>query len=654
MGSTATNPGADSQAMFEPLDDSCFDDVPSAYGSAEGAPERLRALADEDPHVAYEALYWIQADYFHQDLFDEATPLVVPYLLEVVQAPLPVQSDVLELLGRMLRGGTYAADDLAPYVPRADARHRDELGSSVAPDTHETRTRQAIEAGEPVLAALLDAPDPEVRGMAMWTYAAFGPPARARIEARLAIEPDARVRICARLALSTLGATPIPIDREDDADGIAEADVVAVLEASVPIDEATERAFLRLLDAPELPWLRFKRRRADAIALHHLRRLGPAEPRLVPLLERVLEAADDPFGEIAQLAREVLFPAGVPRHARELSEAQRWAFRRVWVGEARGVKLDFGDLAGQRAFVDGDGPLDDVVTFRGHTGTVAEQLLAHPDEAEALLASHIRDLPEARVFELATSITRGDLGYRAFWDAAIRTCAGSVTLERTLAYLEALPRRASEATSLTEADAQLLLAPYLEPPRPPPEALDPIAIRWMNIGRPALRDWVRTFPPPRRAALVAKLGGEMIALSSICDRRLLGEEVLARFVASPRGETAELAQVPSSLLRARAPSLSDADKRAHIEEVLAEREARTKLALSARKIHVMELELMMPNGTRLAQLELDRLRAAADLEPILEVLRESPHAVLTVYASVPAWIVDAVGDELGDRVELAK
>lgn len=641
--------------MFETLDDSCFDGVAATYGEATAAPERLRALADEDPHVAHKALYWIQADYFHQDLFEEATPLIVPYLLEVAREPLPVQSEVIELLGRMLRGGTYAAHDFVPYLSREDARHRDTLGGSNDPDAHEIRTRRAIEPAESMLVALLDAPDPEVRGMAIWTCAAFGPSARTHIEARLAIEPDAQVRIGARIALSTLvptrsSMTLAAIGYEDDADGISEADVVAVLEASAPIDEATERAFTRLLAAPKIEWLRFAEGRVDRIAVHHLRRLGPVEPRLLSIFQRAFEASADTSGDLTELACALIFPQGVPRYARELSEPQRWALRNIYVGEARGVKLDYGNLAGQRAFVDGDGPLDDVVTFRGRTGTVAELLFAHPDEAEALLASQARALPEARVFELATSITRGDLGYKAFWDAAVRTCAGSVTLERTQAYLAAC--RALEPTRhRTEGETDLLLAPYLPLLRPSPEVLDPIVLRRMYFSDTStISNWLLTFSPQRRAALVAKLEGKVVALSSLCDRQLLGEATLAQFVTSPLSEAA-WAQVPSSLLRAWALSLSDESKREQIEEVLAKREACSELSL---QVYSQQLHLMTRYNVTLVQLDLDRAHTSADLDRVVDVLRESPRAVLTVYASVPAWIVEALRDELGDRTHLVK
>lgn len=609
-----------------------FERVAATYGSASAAPERLRALADEDPRIAREALYWIAADYFHQDQFCEATPLVVPYLLEVAARPSVVQRDVVAMLGCMLRGGTYARSDLAVFVPRDDPQHLTEGGDRFEPEAEETWTRQAVEAGRPVLAALLDTGDPAVRCMAVWTYAAFGPVARAELEARLAREPDPRVRACAWLALSTLSPTNA-VDparttscSEDAIEGASEADLARVVSATA-LDAVTEDAILRILDVYEVPWLPFAEGRTEWLVLHHLRRLGAGGPALFPFLQRAIEVVGDTRGPLARYACDALFPAGIPRHARELNEAQRWAFRNIWVGEARGVRLRFDDLAGQRAFLDGDGPLDEVVTFGVRTGTVAELLLGQRDDAEALLAERARVWPEARVFELAISILRGDLGDRAFSDATLRACVGSVTLERTLAYLAMHPRPCLP-------EVTFLLEPYRDPPREPPEALNELVLQRISDNLSGVRDWLRAFSPARLVAVVAPVKNAA-ALWPLCDRQALGREILAR-------GSEVLRAVPSSLLRERAATADD-HERARLEDELTQRASRDRLALSARRIHGMELELMLPNGQRLVQLELDRLQTPADLEPLRAVLRDHPNAAVTVDDSVPSWIGEALG-----------
>lgn len=46
--------------MFETRDDRRFGGVVATYGPATDAP--LRALADADPEIAQQALYWIEAE----------------------------------------------------------------------------------------------------------------------------------------------------------------------------------------------------------------------------------------------------------------------------------------------------------------------------------------------------------------------------------------------------------------------------------------------------------------------------------------------------------------------------------------------------------------------------------------------------------------
>ncbi len=572
----------------------------------------------------------------------------MPYLLEVVQHAVPTQVAVTRLLGEMLRGGADAPNDLAVYTSRAPS------------SANEAATRRAVEAGAPVLAALLDAPDALVRCAAIWTNAALGPVVRPVLADRLRVEPDVRARICGWIALSTLEA-PLSVEQASSSlatgnaviDEVAEADVLAVLGAAQPLDDVIESAFVRLLGAPEVSWLAFAEGRVHELAIHHLRRIGRDEPRLVPILECALasERGEDahPFGHIAALLSWAVFPAGVPRLAAELNDAQRWALRNVWVGEARGVRLAYGNLEGQRAFVDGGGPIDEVVTFAGRTCSVAEWVVGNVAEAEPLLAECARQLPGARVFELPTAITRGDLGYEpALVDALVRTCGSSVTLERTLAYL------AAPDPSLTEHDAALLLSPYLLHGLPSPEALDPLALVWLRSGKAKLCAWLRAFSPRRRVQLVATLGGSFAEFWSLCDRDALGKAVLDLFIGEPLrvGEYA-LEAVPTSVLRSRVPNIADPNFRAQLDRVFEARATRTQVSLSARRIHTMTMEVMLPHGMRLALLDVDETRTSDDLEPIRQVLRDHPNAALTVYTrDAPTWISDTLRDELGDRVTL--
>ena len=140
----------------------------------------------------------------------------------------------------------------------------------------------------------------------------------------------------------------------------------------------------------------------------------------------------------------------------------------------------------------------------------------------------------------------------------------------------------------------------------------------------------------------------------LCDATALGAAVLDRFAATPpRADASALLAVPSAILRERCPSIADASKREKIEHELNARIARTDISLSARRIHAMTLEVMLPQGTRLAQLLVDDAHTGDDLEAIRQVVRDHPNAQVTLYtATLPEWIWETLRAELGDRVVL--
>ena len=151
---------------------------------------------------------------------------------------------------------------------------------------------------------------------------------------------------------------------------------------------------------------------------------------------------------------------------------------------------------------------------------------------------------------------------------------------------------------------------------------------------------------------MAKVGGGIAEFWSLCEREALGEAVLDLFIAEPLREGEYVLEaIPTSVLRTRVPNVADPNLRAQLERVLEERATRTAVSLSARRIHTMTMEVMLPQGTRLALLDVDETRTSADLDPIRQVLRDHPVAALTIYTKdVPAWIAETLRDELGDRV----
>lgn len=616
--------------MFENLDDSTFIGTPSAYGPADDAPRLLRQLADGDSQRAAEALYWIQASYFHQDLCCAASALVVPYLLELLGEERAINEELVLLLGRMACG-----------------RGEDEPGEIEA-------TAQAVARGRDVLERLLRHPSPTMRSSAAWTLSRVPSPAAGALVEALGGEPDPRVRVVLRVALDAIAEPPPPLPSEAHP---LERDAALIAEARA-LDDETHAAYLRFLLARRCDWFSFFEGEPWRWALESLSRLD--DVRLEALLFEALRArldgdlplwpgdegtsdvdAVDVIGK--QLADRV-FAGGVPRLPEALTDAQRWLLRNVWVGNARGVPLFHENaLASQLAFADGDGPLDEPLDFDGRTRTVAEHLLESPIESglpsvlEAVLRAQRAARGDARSFELAVALARGDLGHGSeIAEPLIAACLDVVTLELTLAYLES-----SELAPRVEAEPFFLLAPYTQRLEPPPDSLARLTVQRLRWDRCELeaRKWFRTFPAAQRITLAAQLGNAHYW--PLCDDYVaLGRAILAS--SEPRLHA--LLVVPRALLEEALESATGA-RRAAIEDELRFRRENPTLTLSTRTLSATELELRGPHGAHLIRLALDGLRSFADLEPMLSVLRDRPNVRLTIYPSVPEWIVDALRAE---------
>lgn len=73
--------------MLERLDKIPWGELHAAYGPAEWVPEAIRGLLDPDPIAREHALFWIAEGTYHQQTADEATPRVVPFLIELAADP---------------------------------------------------------------------------------------------------------------------------------------------------------------------------------------------------------------------------------------------------------------------------------------------------------------------------------------------------------------------------------------------------------------------------------------------------------------------------------------------------------------------------------------------------------------------------------------
>jgi HEAT repeat protein len=192
-------------AMLERLEQIDWYSLGHAYGDAADVPRMIRALTSPDQAVRGQAWEDLFGSVRHQGSVYDATPKVVPFLIELLdESSVPTKAELLEHL-------CYYAPDYGYWSPY----NGDE---PVAEDEYTQQTRQAIEDGMPVFVRLLGDPDSAVRSWAARLltvcFSRRGAVALA-IRERLPAEPDAEVRTVWALQLGIL-------NRSEDAEFFAE------------------------------------------------------------------------------------------------------------------------------------------------------------------------------------------------------------------------------------------------------------------------------------------------------------------------------------------------------------------------------------------------------------------------------------------------
>lgn len=255
--------------MLERLDEIAWGELQAAYGPADWVPEALRSLLDPDPEVRHGALSWIEGGTFHQQTADEATPHLVPFLIELVGDP--ATPDRLPLLDFLVQLVGSDSVDPVPDQEAADGRRADELRKHESwPDSPVSfyqanwRACQAAAWKEAnILLGLLDDGDPRVRADAGLLLAlllkdgnavapAGAPPISERLRDAVGRERDPLVRAGQVLALGTAAARhpeargwlrAIEAAAElDDPAGLAAA--FRLIDLGEPLDEAAARRFV--------------------------------------------------------------------------------------------------------------------------------------------------------------------------------------------------------------------------------------------------------------------------------------------------------------------------------------------------------------------------------------------------------------------------
>lgn len=244
--------------MWERLDEIPWGELNAAYGPAEWVPEALRSLLDPNPEARDQALDWIHGGTYHQQTADEATPHVVPFLIELARDPAtPDRSRLLTFLAELMSSESIdpVADQVAADRARAARIRAYEslpYGSVSFYQAQWRACQAAAWEGADVLLGLLEDGDPRVRAAAGLVLAllvkdgnAAAPPDAPDVVGRLreavGREGDPVVRAGQVMALGTAAS------RHPEARGW-----LREIEAAADVDDpAGLAAALRLIDLGE-------------------------------------------------------------------------------------------------------------------------------------------------------------------------------------------------------------------------------------------------------------------------------------------------------------------------------------------------------------------------------------------------------------------
>lgn len=203
--------------MLDRLDEVPWGSLHHAYGPAADVPGLLRALADPDQREG--ALWALYGNVFHQGTRYEATPHVVPFLVELIDAGV-ARVDLLDYVRHLVAGSfSLRSPGLwcdgrtlhrwdAGAVPVAEAPA--DLGYDQTPALLADVWRRAADA-LPTWLRLLDDADAAIRGRAAVLLALFADEARVAdaLRARLAAEPVGSVRADLCFALARVDAATV-------------------------------------------------------------------------------------------------------------------------------------------------------------------------------------------------------------------------------------------------------------------------------------------------------------------------------------------------------------------------------------------------------------------------------------------------------------
>lgn len=150
--------------MLEGLDAIDWNKLQHAYGEAGDVPELIRSLRSTEEQVRENALHHLYGNIWHQGTVYEATAYAVPFLIELLEAPVtPDYAAILQLLQTLACGNSYldAHQTLDWYRSRRDTpEFKEQLERELG---YVKAAHEAVAKGIPVYTRFFDHPDFETR-----------------------------------------------------------------------------------------------------------------------------------------------------------------------------------------------------------------------------------------------------------------------------------------------------------------------------------------------------------------------------------------------------------------------------------------------------------------------------------------------------------
>ncbi len=159
--------------MLENLDEIPWEKLEHAYGEAKDVPGLIRKLASKDIKEREDALWYLYGNIWHQGTVYEATSFAVPFLIELLENPVPDKDKILVYLSNVASGYSYldVHQNMSFYDER---RNNEEFDKELNQELEWVRnSHEAVLEGCPVYRELLDDEEPSVRAASAYVLGIF-------------------------------------------------------------------------------------------------------------------------------------------------------------------------------------------------------------------------------------------------------------------------------------------------------------------------------------------------------------------------------------------------------------------------------------------------------------------------------------------------